>query len=190
MDDTISGPAAASPEAGAQERLRVLAPAEADIVIAASERIFPATDTPGAAEAGAVFYIDRLLEHPFRKLLSKYRKGCAALQRHARKRFKRPFTGLSPQEQDQVLADFDHGRVPGYPDAANFFSLLRRHTMEGVLSEPTYGGNRGLVGWRVVGFPRQQFGYPDAYINRLIDMEPVAFDHPFSQERALNGGKR
>jgi gluconate 2-dehydrogenase gamma chain len=153
----------------------------------AAGRIFPTTSTPGATEAGAVFYIDRMLKHPFPALLPTYRKGCAALDRHARRRFKRPFPALSSQEQDSVLVDFQQGRVPGFPMAADFFTLLRRHTMEGVLGEPAYGGNRGLAGWRLVGFPGQQFGYSDPYIDRPVDLEPVALDGPFSQEEALHG---
>jgi hypothetical protein len=29
-----------------------------------------------------------------------------------------------------------------------------------------------------VGFPGQQYGYPDAYINKLVDLEPVATVEP------------
>jgi gluconate 2-dehydrogenase gamma chain len=43
-----------------------------------------------------------------------------------------------------------------------------------VFGEPDYGGNKELIGWKLVGFPGQQYGYPDAYINRVVDMDPVA----------------
>jgi gluconate 2-dehydrogenase gamma chain len=55
--------------------------------------------------------------------------------------------------------------------------------LEGVFGEPQYGGNRGLVGWRLVGFPGQQFGYADAYINKPVDMSPVAVPEPVDEER-------
>ena len=51
---------------------------------------------------------------------------------------------------------------------------MRAHVLEGVFGEPNYGGNKDLIGWRLVGFPGQQYGYPDAYINRVVDMEPIA----------------
>ena len=35
-----------------------------------------------------------------------------------------------------------------------------------------------LIGWRLVGFPGHQFGYPDPYINRPVDLPPVAVDGP------------
>jgi hypothetical protein len=31
-----------------------------------------------------------------------------------------------------------------------------------------------MIGWRLVGFPGQQYGYPKPYINEVVDMEPVA----------------
>ena len=54
-----------------------------------------------------------------------------------------------------------------YPDPG------ARHTMEGVLGEPAYGGNRGVVGRDLVGFPGHQFGSEDAYINKPVDIEPI-----------------
>jgi hypothetical protein len=33
-----------------------------------------------------------------------------------------------------------------------------------------------MAGWRLVNFPGQQFGYPDPYINKRVDVEPVAVD--------------
>jgi gluconate 2-dehydrogenase gamma chain len=181
---------ASTSESSPDECFHALASGEAEIVKAAAARIFPTTDTPGATEAGAVFYIDRMLKESYPKLIPRYRTGCAAIDRHARRTFKRVFAELKPQEQDGILADLEQGKVAGFADAADFFSLLRRHTMEGVLGEPHYGGNRGLAGWRVVGFPGQQFGYADPYINRVIDLEPVALDAPFAQEEALNGRQR
>lgn len=188
MDDQTSAVSPAS-DAG-PEAFHALSPAEAEIVTAAAARIFPTTETPGACEAGAVFYIDRMLAQAYPKLLPGYRKGCAALDRHARRRFKRRFLELSPEEQDSILTDFQKGGVAGFPDAPDFFARLRRHTMEGVLGEPAYGGNRGLIGWRLVGFPGQQFGYADAYIDRPIDLEPAACDGPFPEVEAPDAGKR
>jgi gluconate 2-dehydrogenase gamma chain len=48
--------------------------------------------------------------------------------------------------------------------------MVRSHVLEGVFCEPQYGGNKGMVGWRMVNFPGQQYGYADAYINRPVDL--------------------
>jgi gluconate 2-dehydrogenase gamma chain len=189
MDDLPYGGASRNNPAG-NRRFAALTPAEGEIVEAIAARIFPATSTPGATEAGAVFYIDRLLREAYPKLLSSYQTGCAAMERHARMKFKQSFLALSPPQQDAVLTDFDRGEVRSYPKAKRFFSLVRRHTMEGVLGEPSYGGNRDMIGWRLVGFPGQQFGYADAYINRVIDLEPVAIDGAYPRPEALDDRKR
>lgn len=39
------------------------------------------------------------------------------------------------------------------------FAVVREHTIEGLFCDPVYGGNRGAVGWRLVGFPGVHWGY-------------------------------
>lgn len=169
------------------QRFEALSSAEADVVEAAAARIFPTTDTAGATEAGVVYYIDRTLKEIYPKQIAFYREGCAALERTAKKAFGRPFTALAPEEQDTILVAFEKGTAFDFAEASEFFALLRKHTMEGMFCEPTYGGNRNMIGWRLVGFPGQQFGYDDPYINRVVDIEPVAHELPFSQQEALDG---
>ena len=149
---------------------------------AAASRILPTTDTPGATEAGVVVYIDRALTEAYPELAPLYREGCRTLDRHARQRSARTFADLAPEEQDAVLSSFEAGEAPDFRRASLFFETLRKHTMEGFLGEPAYGGNRGLVGWRLVGFPGHQYGYDDAYIDREVDIEPVALDKPYRTE--------
>jgi gluconate 2-dehydrogenase gamma chain len=162
---------------GAQT-LKVLTPNEARVLEAIADRIFPLTDTPGAVEAGAVNYIDRALSGDYTPLLSIYRRGLRAVNRHARKKFGGKFSTLTDNQKDGVLTDFEAGRVVGFNKAAEFFETVRYHVLEGVFGEPQYGGNRGLIGWRLVGFPGQQFGYEDAYINKRVDLPPVSVPSP------------
>jgi gluconate 2-dehydrogenase gamma chain len=159
-----------------------LIPRHAALVEAAAARIFPTTSTPGATEAGALNYIKRLLADAYPELAPLYRNGCRALDRHAKRRFAKGFLRIAATEQDAVLADFEASRVPDFNRASDFFEMLLNHTMEGVLGEPAYGGNRGLVGWRLLGFPGHQFGYADPYIGRQVDIEPVAVDEPYPNE--------
>jgi gluconate 2-dehydrogenase gamma chain len=163
--------------AGAQT-LKLLTPNEARVLEAIADRIFPLTDTPGAVEAGAVNYIDRALGGDYAPLLSLYRRSLRAVHRHARRKFGGKFSALSDEQKDSVLMDFEAGRVVGFKKAAEFFETVRWHVLEGVFGEPQYGGNQGLIGWRLVGFPGQQFGYSDAYINKRVDLSPVAVPSP------------
>lgn len=156
--------------------LQALSRPQARLLEAVSARIFPTTDTPGAVEAGAVTYIDRALAGAYRSLFPLYRKGLRGMNRHALDTLGRPFLDITEAEQDRVLKDFESGQVSGFRESGEFFRILRRHVLEGVFGEPSYGGNRDMVGWILVGFPGQRYGYEDAYINRVVDLPPVASD--------------
>jgi gluconate 2-dehydrogenase gamma chain len=149
---------------------------EAEILAAIAERIFPTTETPGAVEIGALNYIDIALAGDYAALRPLYRQGLRAINRHARAKFGKPFLALNESQQDALLNDFEAGSVDGFKPAAEFFEAVRYHVLEGVFCEPQYGGNKNMTGWRLVNFPGQQFGYPDSYINKPVDLEPVAVD--------------
>ena len=40
----------------------------------------------------------------------------------------------------------------GLPSRA-FFAALYQNVMEGMFSDPIYGGNRNKAGWKMIGFP-------------------------------------
>jgi gluconate 2-dehydrogenase gamma chain len=170
VKSTTNRPAATS--------LKVLTPSEARILEAIADRIFPATETSGAVETGAIDYIDQALAGDYGHFRSLYRNGLRAVDRHSREKFARKFADLNDVEKDTVLTDFESGQAQGFKNAADFFETVRCHVLEGVFCEPHYGGNRDLIGWRLVGFPGQQYGYPDAYINKVVDLEPVATVEP------------
>ncbi len=154
--------------------VRALSAEEADTLGAIAERIFPKTDTPGAVEIGAVNYIDIALAGDYAALLPLYNRGLRAVEQYARSNFGRKFSALPAAQQDAVLGAFEGGSVPQFKSAAEFFETLRGHVLEGVFCEPQYGGNHNMTGWRLVGFPGQQYGYADAYINKPVALEPVS----------------
>lgn len=138
---------------------------------AIAARIFPRTDTPGALEVGAVDYIEQALAGAYADSLPAYRGGLDALDGHCREAYGNTFAPLPAETQDTVLRDLETGAAP-VVNGREFFEMARQHTLEGVFGDPQYGGNRDMAGWRMVGFPGQQHGYPDAYINRVVDMPP------------------
>ena len=148
------------------------------VLEAIAGRILPTTDTPGAIEAGAAFYIDQALADPYRPLRARYQKALGELERHCEAVFGKSFTMLASEQQDRLLEELEAGRLAEVEGGAQFFELLRRHVMEGVFCEPYYGGNRNLVGWKLVNFPGQRYGYDDPYINRVIDLAPIATNAP------------
>jgi Gluconate 2-dehydrogenase subunit 3 len=170
MDSTASKP-------------KVLTASEIKTLAAMADRIFPATDTPGAVEIGALAYIDLALQGDYASLLPLYRQGFRAIDRRADAKFGARFADLGERQKDEILGEFEAGKVAAFKKAGEFFEMVRCHVLEGVFCEPKYGGNNNMIGWRLVGFPGQQFGYADAYINRCVDLEPVAVDDTETEEK-------
>jgi len=93
-----------------------------------------------------------------------------------------PFTVLSPAQQAQALTDLSTGAAPiqiGGSTAftsASFFSLFRQNVIEGMLSDPAYGGNREMVGWKWVGFPGDPMRRGDPYEKYIFTTKPYPYE--------------
>lgn len=121
-----------------------------------------------------------------------YRMGMAAVNRYARQEFGAAFPNLAEADQDTIVGQLADDEVPGFDEFSGeaFFLTLRRHTAEGMFSDPVYGGNRGLVGWQLVEYPGAQRGYspdelrqeghnrPPQSIQDLAHFHPGRPDHP------------
>lgn len=149
--------------------LRFFTAQEAKVIVAACERIFPADESgPGATQAGAMVYIDRQLAGPYGADKHRYTKppfaqsapgpgyqGAESPRRIYRTGIARlgaDFAALSGAQQDERLANIEK---------TYFFRLLRQHTIEGMFCDPMHGGNAGLIGWRLLGYPGPQMSYRD-----------------------------
>lgn len=137
----------------------ILTPNEAADFAAITERIIPSDSTPGAREAGVIYYIDRAFQTFDKNELPGARKGLRDLNARAAKR--KPgarFAQLSTADQDALLKDIED---------TNFFQGARFQTMVGMFANPSLGGNRDNVGWKLLGFEphathKPPFGYYDA----------------------------
>jgi gluconate 2-dehydrogenase gamma chain len=85
-----------------------------------------------------------------------YRAGIAATNEHCRKTYGgRTFDRLTDAQREEVLVGLSAGRIEftsGLP-ARTFFTTMYQSVMEGMFSDPLYGGNRNKAGWRLIGFP-------------------------------------
>ena len=138
-----------------REALETLTAAEADVLEAMVARIVPTDDNgPGAAEARAAHYIDRALTGPLASSKPAYVSGLAALDAYAQSSKGAPFTKLNARDQDAVLTDLEKNVAKEFrPNAAAFFNMVRNHTMQGMCSDPYYGGNANFIGWDLIGYP-------------------------------------
>jgi hypothetical protein len=91
-----------------------------------------------------------------------YRTGIALLDKLA----DGDFTKVSTARQDKILADVK---------VSSFLSLLFEHTIEGMYSNPEYGGNRGLAGWTDIKYPgdSQPRGYTADEVSSSDGPDPV-----------------
>jgi gluconate 2-dehydrogenase gamma chain len=84
-----------------------------------------------------------------------YRAGIAATNAHCRNTYGKPFEGIDEKQREEVLVALSSGKLNfdnGLP-ARVFWSVLYQTVMEGMFSDPIYGGNRNKAGWRLIGFP-------------------------------------
>jgi gluconate 2-dehydrogenase gamma chain len=84
----------------------------------------------------------------------------------------RAFHELGAARMDEILTALETGdlTLPSVPSPV-FFETLLANTIEGWFADPAYGGNRGMVGWRMVGFPGAYAQYLD-----LVDQHGIAFE--------------
>lgn len=172
-------------------------PEEATEIDTIAARIIPSDDTPGAREAGVVYFIDRGLATFAADDQKTYREGLPELQARVSEIFPgvARFSALTLEQQDEVLHSFDaqpetpqKGSKPAQrafrsrPGAQDFFETLRQHTIAGFLIDPESGGNRGGVGWKVIGRELEHmFQPPFGYYDK---------DYPGWQPAAKETGKK
>jgi gluconate 2-dehydrogenase gamma chain len=83
-----------------------------------------------------------------------YKLGIAAADSACKRTKSRAFANLPHLDQEQFLAAMEKGAVVlEGPPAATFFAQLLNNTREGYFADPLYGGNRGMGGWKMIGFP-------------------------------------
>jgi gluconate 2-dehydrogenase gamma chain len=140
--------------------LSFLSAADAADVEAVAAQIIPTDDTPGAREAGVVYFIDRALSTFLSQLGGDYRGQLVAFQSEFREQHPGggPFASLTSEQQVEYLKTVDH---------TPFFDTTRLLTLLGMFSMPAYGGNRSGVGWKLIGFEdRHAFQPPFGYYDR------------------------
>lgn len=142
---------APAPVADEAAGLKTFSAFEYAVVAAASERILPRDEDPGARDANVPVYIDRMLQTPeLAQMRRDFVQGVAALERRSHSMFQKGFAQAAPEQQDELLTIFKDS--PAGSGEAHFYELLLVLTMEGFLGDPSYGGNQGKVGWKLVGF--------------------------------------
>lgn len=158
----------------------------------ATERIFPEDENgPGAIALGVPYFIDKQLAGKWGVNGSDYRQGpfgnsedsvsssslnrgeafiigIRRLNQVSNERFNTTFDQADKEQQIEILQDFENGEVNMKGTSSNaFFALLRQSTLEGAFSDPLYGGNRDMEGWKMMEYP----GPVASYMNEIEQEE-------------------
>ena len=155
-------------------KLEFFTPEQGIEIDALTGRIIPTDETPGAHQAGAVYFIDRALVTFAVDDQKTYREGLPELQARVREIFPSldKFSAGTQEQQDEILHSFDDQEQTGrrrpfrQGNAKSFFETLRIHTIIAFLLDPDAGGDPQGLGWKVIGRERQHmfqppFGYYD-----------------------------
>jgi gluconate 2-dehydrogenase gamma chain len=168
---------AAAPEAAGYEFLNL---DEAAFVEALVDHMVPADElSPKGTDIGINVYIDRALagawgkgdrlymQGPWKKGVPSQgyqvpltpaqlsRAGIEATNAHCRKTYGKSFDRLDEAQREEVLVGLSTAKInfdSGLPVRV-FWGTLYQTVMEGMFSDPIYGGNRNKAGWRMIGFP-------------------------------------
>jgi gluconate 2-dehydrogenase gamma chain len=137
--------------------LSVLNGEDAREIEALAAQIIPTDTSPGAREAGVIYFIDRALATFDADKRALYIEGLRQAQDKRRELFpaSQSIAALQPDEQIRLLHEIEK---------TDFFERLRTHTIMSFFGNPSYGGNRDLAGWKLIGFEdKYQFEPPFGY---------------------------
>ena len=136
-----------------------MGPREAAAFAAIADQIVPPDHTPGAAEIGVVYFIDQALGGFMAGEAAMLKAGLADLDRLAREAHGAGgFAELDFDRQTELLRGIE---------SAPFFNRMIFLTHCGMFAMPSWGGNRDLGGWALLGFDSRHawqppYGFYDA----------------------------
>jgi gluconate 2-dehydrogenase gamma chain len=171
---------AAAPTASSPSGYEFLNLDEAAFIEALVDHMVPADElTPKGTDLGIAVYIDRALaggwgkgdrlymQGPWKPGVPSqgyqlpltpsqlYRAGIAATNAYCRKTYNKTFDRLDAAQREEVLVGLSSAKIKfdsGLPVRV-FWGALYQTVVEGMYSDPIYGGNRDKAGWRMIGFP-------------------------------------
>src|SRR5262252_2445873 len=193
--------AAATAASADAEPLLTLTATEHAFIVGAVDTIIPADElSPSASACGVATFIDRQLagaygmgarlyrQGPFPKAKPElgyqltlnprefFRAGIEQANAWTRKTYGKDFDRLSVQDREAALKAMEDNKAPfaGF-SSRMFFDALLQITMEGFFADPSYGGNRDMAGWKMVGYPGLPATYREditKYFNKKHDKPP------------------
>jgi gluconate 2-dehydrogenase gamma chain len=142
---------------------RFFTPQQAAEFDAFSAQILPTDDLPGAREANVVHFADYVLSTVDTYRQAPVNDAFKALHEQVAKTVPgaTSFATITSAQQIEVMKAMEK---------TGAFGVLRGLALTGFFCEPSMGGNKDKVGWKLIGFEDQflykpPFGYYDAHYN-------------------------
>ncbi|MBT8143275.1 MAG: gluconate 2-dehydrogenase subunit 3 family protein [Gammaproteobacteria bacterium] len=134
------GQTACSARDAAQPLANLDAATAADLA-AIARQIIPSGDTPGAEEAGVIYFMDGAFGGFMSGAKPFLAEGLAAIN-----------SSLPGSDRFADLDDAGQQAVLGEHDQGPLFGMLHFLTLVGMFAMPRHGGNRDHAGWQLLGF--------------------------------------
>jgi gluconate 2-dehydrogenase gamma chain len=155
-------------------------PQEALFIEAVADHMIPKDElTPSGTDIGLATFIDRALagswgkgdrlymQGPWQRGSANqgyqlpltpaqlYRAAIAGCNAHCRTAYKQTFDRCTSEQKEAFLRELSSGKITlaGGLAGRAFFDVLYQNVIEGMFSDPIYGGNRDKIGWKMIGFP-------------------------------------
>ena len=131
---------------------------------AVQEVLFPAgEDIPGAGDIAATVYLHNAIDNPDADGEDKdfIFRGIGWLDGLTQEQHKKTFVQLSVAKQDEIIQLIVKSRA-----GRNWVSMLLTYTLEALLADPVYGGNKNEAGWKWL---QHQPGYPSPAADKTWD---------------------
>ena len=142
-----------------KSNFRFFSPEEAACIISFCEQIIPKDESPGATDAGVIYYIDRQLSGVFHYDQETYRAGIRNLQTWCNLKYGKNFEAIGAEDQIEILNLMQSNELKesewSESKPADFFNLVRAHTMQGFYGSPIHGGNKDYMSFEMlrIDFP-------------------------------------
>lgn len=163
-------------------------PEEFTLLSAMADTMIPADATgPGAIESGVPEFIDAQMNTPYGKgqlwymqgpfdpgapavfgyqlpypPAELYRKALAGFAAAIRRQYGKDFPALAEAQRIEAIGNLEKGTLQmGEIPAGAFFTQLLQNVREGYFCDPSDGGNKGMLSWKMIGFPGARADYFD-----------------------------
>jgi gluconate 2-dehydrogenase gamma chain len=125
-----------------------------------------------------------------------YRAFLPGYDDYVRQNFGNPYTLLTADQQTAAMTALQTGKatvpIGGTTSFASsdFYSMFRQNVLEGMLADPSYGGNKNMVGWKQIGYPGDPMRRGDLYFQYIFSQKAYPYANkplPLAPKYATKG---